>query len=118
MLIWIMAVFVSNIVIEQGFDFNTTFNLEDTLTTNPLVLTGYTVEAQIRKTYSSTTSVGFACTIVDPPTDGKVKISLTHTETGNLKEGRYVYDLKATNTNGSVLKLIEGSALVRPGVTR
>ena len=25
-----MAIFVSNIVIEQGFDFNTTFQLEDT----------------------------------------------------------------------------------------
>jgi hypothetical protein len=113
-----MAVFVSNIVIEQGFDFNTTFELEDTLTTDPLVLTGYTVEAQIRKTYSSTSAVNFACTIITPPTDGKVQISLTDTETANLKEGRYVYDLKATNTNGKVLKLIEGAALVRPGVTR
>ena len=113
-----MAVFVSNIVIEQGFDFNTTFELEDTTTTNPLNLTGYTIEAQLRKTYSSTTSVGFACTIVNLPTDGNIEISLTDTQTVDIKEGRYVYDIKATTVSGKVLKLIEGAALVRPGVTR
>jgi len=118
MLIWIMAVFVSNIVIEQGFDFNTTFELEDTVTTNPLNLTNYTIESQLRKTYSSSTSVGFACTIIDPPSNGKVRILLTDNETANLKEGRYVYDIKATSLTGQILKLIEGSALVRPGVTR
>jgi len=118
MLIWIMAVFVSNIVIEQGFDFNTTFELENTSTTNPLNLSNYTIEAQLRKTYSSSTAVEFACTIIQPPSDGKVQILLTDVETANLKEGRYVYDIKATNFTGQSLKLIEGSALVRPGVTR
>ena len=116
-----MAVFVSNIVIEQGFDFNTTFELEDTLTTDPLVLTGYTVEAQIRKTYSSTSAVNFSCTIVNPPTDGKVQITLTDTETANLKEGRYVYDVKLVsppNPDSAITKAIEGSVLVRGGVTR
>ena len=112
-----MAVFVSNIVIEQGFDFDSTFILEDTVTTNLLDLTGYTIESQLRKTYTTSTSVSFATTVTNP-TQGQVEISLGSTTTSSLKEGRYVYDIKATTLDGSVLKLVEGSALVRPGVTR
>ena len=48
-----MAVYVSNIVIEQGFDFDTSFQLEDTRTNSPLVLTDATTEAQLRKYYGS-----------------------------------------------------------------
>ena len=112
-----MAVFVSNIVIEQGFDFNTSFILEDTVTANLLDLTGYTIESQLRKTYTSSSAVSFASSITNP-TQGQIEITLTPTQTSSIKEGRYVYDVKATTNGGMVLKLVEGSALVRPGVTR
>lgn len=112
-----MAVFVSNIVIEQGFDFDTTFILEDTVTTNLLDLSGYTIESQLRKTYTTSTAVSFATTVTNP-TQGELEISLGSTTTSSLKEGRYVYDIKATTDTGSILKLVEGSVLVRPGVTR
>ena len=48
-----MAVFVSNITIEQGFDFDTSFQLEDTRTNTPLVLTGAATEGMLRKSYTS-----------------------------------------------------------------
>ena len=112
-----MAVFVSNIVIEQGFDFDTTFELEDTTTNGPINLTGYGVDSQIRKTYSSTSSVSFASSITDP-NKGKIQISLGSTTTSSLKSGRYVYDVKLTDTAGTIIKAVEGSALVRSGVTR
>jgi len=49
-----------------------------------------------------------------------VTIALGSTITSTLKNGRYVYDVKATTGGGggSVIKLVEGVALVRPGVTR
>ena len=112
-----MAVFVSNIVIEQGFDFDTTFQLEDTLTGNLLNLTNYTIDAQLRKTYTSSTSVSFSSTVTSAE-EGKVQISLGTTATSNLKYGRYVYDVKLTSPSGLVTKPVEGSALVRAGVTR
>jgi hypothetical protein len=114
-----MAIYVSNIVIEQGFDFDTTFVLEDTLTNDFLDLSGYVIESQLRKTYTSSTSVSFA-TIVTEPLNGTVTIALGSTITSTLKNGRYVYDVKATTGGGggSVIKLVEGVALVRPGVTR
>jgi len=111
-----MAVFVSNIVIEQGFDFNTTFVLEDTVTTNLLNLSNYTIQSQLRKTYSTSNHVDFD-TLVSNPEKGEVVISIASTVTANLKEGRYVYDIKGI-VGDNVLKLIEGTALVRPGVTR
>ena len=114
--IWIMAVFVSNIVIEQGYDFNSTFVLEDTVTTNLLDLSNYTIQAQLRKTYSTSNHVDFVALVADA-TKGEVVISMASTTTTNLKEGRYVYDIKGIVGN-NVLKLIEGTALVRPGVTR
>ena len=112
-----MAVFVSNIVIEQGFDFETTFQLEDTTTNNLLDLSGYTINAQLRKTYSSSTSVSFASTIVNPSI-GLILISMGSTNTSSLKSGRYVYDVKLTTNKGVIQKAIEGAALVRAGVTR
>ena len=112
-----MAVFVSNIVIERGFDFDTTFQLEDTTTNNLLNLSGYTMDAQLRKTYSSSTSVSFASTITEA-SEGRIQISLASTVTTDLKPGRYVYDVKLTTTNGIITKAVEGAALVRAGVTR
>jgi|TARA_Y100000033_G_scaffold11971_1_gene11131 hypothetical protein len=111
-----MAVFVSNITIEQGFDFDTSFQLEDTRTNSPLVLTGVETEGMLRKSYSSSSSVSFASTVADD-SNGIISISLTSTQTAALKPGRYVYDIKITNA-GKEYKAVEGSALVRAGVTR
>jgi len=111
-----MAVYVSNIVIEQGYDFDTSFELEDTRTNSPLVLTNASAEAQLRKYYGSSTSVSFASTIT-APSKGVVSISLTKSQTVNIKPGRYVFDLKITN-EGKEFKAVEGAVLVRGGVTR
>jgi hypothetical protein len=111
-----MAVYVSNIVIEQGFDFDTSFQLEDTRTNSPLVLTDATTEAQLRKYYGSSTAVSLGSTITSPDL-GIISISLTGAQSVNLKPGRYVFDVKITNA-GREYKAVEGSALIRGGVTR
>ncbi len=116
-----MAVYVSNIVIEQGFDFSTTFELADSLTDGPLSLVGYGVTAQIRKNYTSSTAVSFASTITNAAT-GQIRISLTDTQTASLKSGRHVYDVAIQyggfSSSEPKVKVVEGTALVRPGVTR
>ena len=111
-----MAVYVSNIVIEQGFDFDTSFQLEDTRTNSFLDLTDASVEAQLRKHYGATDYVSFSSIVVTPEL-GVISISLTATQTVNLKPGRYVFDVKLTNS-GKKYKAVEGAALVRAGVTR
>ena len=110
-----MAVYVSNIVIEQGYSFDTSFQLEDTRTNEPLLLTTSTTDAKLKKTYTSTSSVSFASTVTSPE-QGTISISLTAAQTRLLKPGRYVYDVKIFN-EGREYKAVEGAALVRPGVT-
>ena len=112
-----MAVYVSNIVIEQGFDFDTSFQLEDTRTNAFLDLTGSTATGQIRKSSSSTKKVAFAATVASPDI-GIITVSLGSTVTVDMKPGRYVYDVKIVTQDGSEFKAIEGAALVRGGVTR
>tara|TARA_B100002019_G_C21272917_1_gene603455 strand:+ start:1150 stop:1485 length:336 start_codon:yes stop_codon:yes gene_type:complete len=111
-----MAVYVSNIVIEQGFDFDTSFQLQDTRTNSPIILSSTTSEAMLRKHYGATTAVSFATTVTDPD-EGILSISLNSSQTQDLKPGRYVFDVKLTN-DGNDFKAIEGVALVRAGVTR
>ena len=111
-----MAVYVSNIVIEQGFDFDTSFQLEDTRSNSPLDLTDVTTVGQLRKHYGASTSVSFGSTVTSADL-GIISISLTANQTVELKPGRYVFDVKLTNA-GKEYKAVEGSALVRSGVTR
>ena len=116
-----MAVYVSNIIIEQGFDYNNTFVLGDSRTNDSLDITGYGVTAQLRKSYASSSYVSFASTVLDSSV-GAIKLSLTDEETSNLKPGRYLYDvlveIGGLNSGGQKYKAFEGMALVRAGVTK
>jgi|TARA_R110000796_G_scaffold37298_7_gene94145 hypothetical protein len=111
-----MAVYVSNIVIEQGYDFNASFQLEDTRTNSPLLLDNVSAESQLRKHTGASTSVSFASTISNSE-EGIVTISLTAAQSVNLKPGRYVFDVKLISS-GAEYKAVEGAALIRGGVTR
>ena len=106
-----MAVYVSNITIDQGVDFSSYFGLEDSRTNSSLYLVGY----------GSSNYVSFASSISAPET-GIISISLTDTQTLSLKPGRYVYDVilvpEGLDSGNAKYKAVEGMALVRPGVTR
>ena len=112
-----MSVYVSNIVIESGATFESVFEFEEYTNETALNLTGNTVSAQLRKHYGSSTAVSFASTITNPTT-WRITIELSATQTSSLKQGRYVYDILVEDLQGEKTKLVEGSAIVRPGVTR
>ena len=48
----------------------------------------------------------------------KFKLDLTSTTTASIKPGRYVYDVIVSDSAGEVTRVVEGSVLVRQGVTR
>lgn len=111
-----MAIY-SNLVIDQGSTFSADIDVTDS-NGDPLVLTGYTVDGQIRKSYASTTAVDFSGSVYSAA-NGTVRISLTATQTNNMKAGRYVYDVEITKTStGEITRIVEGQIEVRPGVTR
>jgi hypothetical protein len=107
---------IANLYIDQGTDFSITVDVTDSAG-DILDLSDYTASAQIRKTYSSSTvSETFSTTISELA--GQVTLSLTDTQTSGLEGGRYVYDLNITSNGGVTTRVIEGQAIVTPGVTR
>lgn len=115
-----MAVYVANLQINQGADFSQTFNLANTIGDTSFNLTGYAVEAKMKKhaAAAATTATTFTCTI-ENATNGTISLALSASQTDALKAGRHVYDVVITSNTYPYIKtrVIEGSVLVREGVT-
>ena len=112
-----MAVYIANLQVDTGVDFQHGFSLGDNDTGTFLNLTNYTATSQMRKWAGSSTAVSFASTITDPEA-GQIQISLASTLTTDIKPGRYVYDVNLEDSGGFKYKVVEGMVLVRAGVTK
>ena len=113
------AVYVSNLIINTGATFSQSFDLLNNDGSGPLDLTDFTATAQFRKHPGSSSKTDFTVDLDNSPrTDGEIIISLTATQTAAIsKPGRYVYDILIDS--GTVkTRVIEGSVLVREGVTK
>ena len=112
------AVYVSNLVINSGATFQQQFELESSSSNSATNLSGFHVAAQMRK-HAGSTSVAatFTSSIVDADA-GTIRVGLSSVTTAGLKSGRYVYDVILTDTSNEVTRVVEGSVLVRAGVTR
>ena len=111
------AVYTSNLVVNTGTTFNQTFELENSDSSSVLDLTGYSEFSQMRKHAAATGVTTFTSTIVNAAT-GKIKVGLSSAITTSIKPGRYVYDVLLTDGVGTVTRVVEGSVLVRAGVTK
>lgn len=112
-----MAVYVSNLVIHTGTDFEQVFVLEGSSSNSSLDLTGYTGASKFKKYKSSTTSHSFDVSFTNRLL-GKVKIGMGSSMTTNLKPGKYFYDINITSPSGTTSRVVEGQVLVKKAVTR
>jgi len=105
---------INNLYIDQGATYTANIQVFDS-TGAIFNLTGYTANAQIRKNYATNTiSANFtACAT----SNGTITLSLSRGDTGNLKYGRYVYDVEITS-GATTLRAAEGIVVVNPQVTR
>ena len=108
--------YIQNLVIDQGATFSTSVTVTDA-EGDALNLTSYLLRGQMRKSYASSSYTSFTA-VSATPTSGVIDISLTATQTGELKAGRYVYDLEIEDTAGVVTRIVEGIITVTPQVTR
>jgi len=106
---------IQNIFIDQGTTFSLSLAVNDQ-NGDLKDLTGYTVAAQMRRSYYTTTSTSFTA-VVSLPEDGEVTISLTAVQTSAIKAGRYVYDIEITG-DGETLRVLEGIVVINPEVTK
>ena len=107
----------SEITIEQGANLTSTITVND-IQGDAVNLTTYSASSQLRKSYYSSSANTITATITGNA-NGQITLSMTAANTSNLTPGRYVFDLIITNsTDNSVTRVIEGTAIVLPSVTR
>ena len=104
----------ANLFIDQGSDFSFTLDLSTTV--GLLDLTSYTARGQIRKSYTSSTSLDFDISI----NVSELECSLTSAQTSLLKYGRYVYDIEILSSDDPavVTRVVEGQVDVTPRVSQ
>jgi len=107
---------IANLTIDAGASFSSDV---DVLTDDGGIfsLVGYTAEGKMTKGYSETyPRVYFDIAVYE--NDGTVTISLDPTDTIQLEEGRWVYDVQITETaTGDVTRVVEGMITVFPSVS-
>jgi hypothetical protein len=112
-----MAAYVE-LYIDQGTTFNNIINLTDDVTNTPINISGYSISSQIRRSYySANISANITCAISNVA-NGEITMSMTSANTANIKAGRYVFDVKATDTSSVTSRILEGIITVTPQVTR
>ena len=111
-----MTVYRKNITINVGETFSEDLTLLSADGSGVVNLTNFSVDSQLRKHPDSTNFVDIAVTITNA-TQGKINISIANTVTATIKPGRHVYDVMLTRPSGSKLIGVEGTALVRAGIS-
>ena len=111
-----MAVFSTNLLIYKHTDFEQTFILEASQSNSAKDLTGFTGTCKMQRTLNLGSLTAFNLAFTNR-TLGKVRISLTSTQTANIADGKYFYEFMLTDPNGVVERVIEGIVIVKHPVT-
>ena len=111
-----MAVFSTNLLIYKHTDFEQTFILEDSQSNSAKDLTDFTGTCKMQRTLNLGSLTSFTLAFTNRSL-GKVRISLTSTQTANIADGKYFYELMLTDPNGVVERVIEGVVIVKHPVT-
>jgi hypothetical protein len=111
-----------NISIDQGADFIRLLTFKDE-SDAAINLTGYTFRGQARTKYGAETEVfSFVFALRNQTTNtGEVDWTLPDTATSSLalkQATEYVYDVERVSPDGTVTRILEGVATVRPEATK
>ena len=106
-----------NLTIDQGSDFALDLVVkEDNAVKN---LTGYSGRSQMRTTKSASTVAGSFTVTVTNASAGEMKLELSNATSSGMTAGKYYYDLEIyTSGNTVVSRLLEGTVILTPEVTR
>jgi hypothetical protein len=108
----------ANISIDQGTTFSTQIDLTDE-NNDPIDLSAYTANAEIRRWYSSTDPAAiFVANTGTNTAAGVLTLTLSANQTSNLEYGRYVYDVRLADASNTITRIVEGIVTVTPSVTR
>ncbi len=110
--------YAANLTIFGGANFSADFTVVDTGNA-AYNFTGWTGSAQLAKSVSVGATMGALATFnvgFTSAYDGKFNLSLGSTATGNLKEGRYVYNV-LVSSGTTIYSIANGNILVYAGIS-
>lgn len=105
----------SNIVIDQGADYELTVNIADA-NSSIITLGGFTGRAQLRKYYTSSSKYDFNVAI--SANTGEVTLTMSANTSAAIAAGRYVYDCILISDTNTTSRILEGIVTINPRVTR
>jgi hypothetical protein len=107
----------AELTVDQGTTFETFLDLiaDDGASIN---IAGYTFAGSIRKSYYSKSPTANLTIVINNAGSGNVLISMNSATTANIKAGRYLYDVKMTDTTNTVTRIVEGIMTITPQVTK
>jgi hypothetical protein len=107
---------ISNLFVDAGANYS---NIITVIGSNgqPLNLTGYTVAAQMRKSFQSSIAYNFTSTIYIA-NQGKVRLQLDAEQSEEIPPGRWLYDVEITSPTGFKTRVVEGIVTVNPQITQ
>ena len=107
-----------NLTVYGGSDFTANLNVKTTSNGN-FDLTDYSGSAAMSKSVAVGATLGITTSFTVGFTsayDGKFKVSLGSTDTRNLKEGRYVYNV-LVSSGSTVYSIVNGNIMVEAGIS-
>ena len=111
-----MTVYRKNISINVGETFSENLTLLSADGSGVVDLTGFTAQSQLRKHPSNPRFADIQVGIVNA-SQGEINISIASTITKFLQGGRHVYDVILTRPSGFKFVAVEGSVLIRSGIS-
>jgi len=109
-----------NLTLSQGATWNVSLTYNDG-DGDPINLTGFSARMQARNFYTSESTVFDIDSTNDITlggTAGTIQISVDAATTAAIGAAQYVYDMEIVSGSGEVTRLIEGTLIVTPEVTR
>lgn len=110
-----MAQFVE-IDIDQGTDFrlDLEFRNDDGTLKN---LSQYTFSSSIKKSYYSLSEAATFTVDANSANNGQIGLLLDAQTTSDIRPGRYVFDIKQSDTSNKIERIAEGIVTLNPQVT-
>lgn len=107
----------AELTIDQGTTYETYLDLvaDDGSAIN---IAGYAFAGSVRKSYYSLNPTANLTITVNNSTNGNILISMNSATTSNIRAGRYLYDVKMTDTANTVTRIVEGIMTITPQVTK
>jgi len=107
----------AELTVDQGSTFDTSIDLVADDGT-PINIAGYTFLGQIRKSYYSSNPTANLTITISDSANGNIAVTLNAATTSNINAGRYLYDIKMTDTSNTVTRIVEGIITITPQVTK